>query len=158
MTKTILKDGALSKCLEWSFRFGSPNGHLDSALQLVTLNQTQILRTNIGLPARLEGIQIIGARYTSIKSRDDSQSHIFDATRIIINAAQTTTLHTVNPQRSASIVGTYGGRRMPLNLDKMRSIADVDPGCAGGASTIVGLSQPDAITGCCGEAQLHLER
>ena len=77
------------------------------------------LRSDEGLSARLEGIEVIAAGRTGVYPGYRAQPGTIDPSGVIVYRSQVGLLNVVYPQRQAAIVGTYPSRCPPVQLDKV---------------------------------------
>ena len=86
-----------------------------------------VLRTDEGLSARFERVEIIGAARTGVYPGHRAQPHSINSPRIVVYRCQVGLLNIVYPQSQAAIVRTCPTRCPPIQLDKMHCIADREP-------------------------------
>lgn len=112
------------------------------------------LRPNVGLPAGLEGVEVVRATRAIVDARYSSQPDAVDPAGIVVYRGQVGFLNIVNPQGHSPIVRTCGCRCPPVQLDCVRRIADGKPGGVGKTRAVIGQAGPELILPT-GKAKFH---
>src|SRR3990170_150058 len=84
-------------------------------------------RPNVGLLPRLKGVEVVGPPGAGVYSGYRPQPDPVYPPGVVIYPGQVCLLNTIDPQRQAPIVGAHRRRRLPVQLDKVRRIADRKP-------------------------------
>src|SRR3990170_369444 len=85
------------------------------------------LRPNVRLPPRLEGVEIVGPPGAGVYPCYRPQPDTVYPPGVVIYPGQVGLLNAIDPQRQVPIVGAIRRRRLPVQLDKVRRIADRKP-------------------------------
>src|SRR5215207_5108422 len=90
-------------------------------------DRQRVLRSNVRLPARLEGVEVVRPARAGFDPRYRPQPGAVDPPGVVIDPGQIGLLRTVDPEREAAIVRARHSRSAPVQLDRVRYVADREP-------------------------------